>query len=61
MEMRGGKMVDLERKKRYFVKHLVDEPMSRLCKMQKISRQAGYLWKALYEKEGLKGLLTVKP
>lgn len=52
-------MVDWERKKRYFIKHMKEEPMSRLCRLLKISRQSGYLWKAQFEKEGLEGLLTV--
>jgi len=54
-------MVDLERKKRYFAKHLTDEPMSRLCKLLRISRQAGYLWKTKFERGGLDELLQVKP
>lgn len=52
-------MVDWERKKRYFAKHLTDESMSRLCKLLRISRQAGYLWKAKLEKDGLRELLSV--
>jgi putative transposase len=52
-------MVDWDSKKRYFAKHLSDEPMSRLCRLLRISRQAGYLWKAKLEKDGLRELLSV--
>ena len=48
--------MSLERKKRYFVKHL-NEPMARLCRILRVDRKTGYNWLQRFQAGGLEELL----
>lgn len=54
-------MVDWEKKKRFFVRHMEDEPMARLCRLLRISRQTGYNWVERLKESGLEELLKDDP
>ncbi|MEK6953632.1 MAG: DDE-type integrase/transposase/recombinase [Candidatus Micrarchaeota archaeon] len=54
-------MDKLENKKRYFVRHLEAEPMTRLCGLLRICRKTGYNWLERFQQSGLEGLLKDDP
>lgn len=53
--------MSIEKKKRFFVNHLGNEPIARLCKMLQIGRQTGYNWLERFQAGGLEELLTDDP
>jgi len=54
-------VVEWGEKKRFFARHLKDEPMARLCRLLRISRQTGYNWLERLEAGGLEELLKDDP